>query len=185
MLEEYPKEIILKDSTQVTLRPMERSDEGKLLTFFERISEEDRWYLRDDVSDPQTIHRWVEELNYKRVIPILALTEDRIIGDATLHRRRYGSSHHVGKIRIVIDPDYRMKRLGTWMVLDLIQLATGTGLEKVVAEVAQEEAAAIQALRRLDFVCEGRIPELHKDPKGDLYDLLIMVKNLHPRWTDF
>lgn len=185
MLAEYPKEIILKDGTRVTLRPMEHNDEGKLLTFFRRIPEQDRWYLRDDVSDPQTIHRWAEELNYERVIPVLAWTEERIIGNATLHRRHYGSSQHVGKIRIVIDPDYRMKRLGTWMTLDLVQLAARTGLEKVVAEVAQEETAAIQALRRLDFVCEGRIPELHKDPKGNPYDLLILVKSLHPGWTDF
>jgi RimJ/RimL family protein N-acetyltransferase len=119
------------------------------------------------------------------VIPIVALSEGRIIGDATLHRHRHGSCAHVGEIRLVIDATIRDKRLGTWMVLDLIQLATRLGLEKLIAEIASSEAAAIRALRHLDFVREAVIPELHKDARGNAYDLVIMVKNLAPAWTDF
>jgi RimJ/RimL family protein N-acetyltransferase len=185
MLEEYPKEVILKDGTPVMLRPLERGDAEQLVAFFQRIPEDDRWYLRHDVSDSATVRQWALGVNYERVIPIIALSAGRIVGDTTLHRRCYGSSRHVGEIRIVIDPDYRTKRLGTWMLLDLIQLATGLGLEKLVAEVASTETAALRAIRRLDFVREGVIPELHKDRTGQECDLVIMVKNLAPTWTDF
>jgi L-amino acid N-acyltransferase YncA len=185
MLEEYPKELILKDGAQVTLRPLERGDAEQLVAFFQRIPETDRWYLRHDVGDTETVRRWALEVDYERVIPIIALCQGQIIGDATLHRRRYGSSQHVGKVRIVIDPAYRSKRLGTWMMLDLVQLATGLGLEKLLAEIVSSETAAIRAFRRLDFVREGVIPELHKDPTGQECDLVIMVKNLAPTWTDF
>jgi RimJ/RimL family protein N-acetyltransferase len=185
MLEEYPKELVLKDGARVTLRPLEPADAEQLVAFFRRIPLEDRWYLRHDVSDTTLVRRWALEVDYERVIPIIALSEGQIIGDATLHRRRYGSSRHVGKVRIVIDPAYRAKRLGTWMLLDLIQLATGLGLEKLVAEIASNETAALKAFRRLDFVREGVIPELHKDPSGQECDLVIMVKHLAPIWTDF
>jgi RimJ/RimL family protein N-acetyltransferase len=185
MLDEYPKEVVLKDGTPVTLRPLEHADADLLVAFFQRIPAEERWYLRHDVADPGVVRQWALEVNYERVIPIVALSEGRIIGDATLHRHRYGSSCHVGEIRIVIDPDARAKRLGTWMMLDLIQLATGVGLEKLVAEIAGSETGAIRALRHLDFVREGVIPELHKDRTGNPYDLVIMVKNLAPTWTDF
>ena len=185
MLEEYPKEVILKDGSRVTLRPLEHEDAEPLVAFFQRIPEDDRWYLRHDVSNAATVHQWALGVDYQRVIPIVALCNERIIGDATLHRRHYGSSSHVGEIRIVIDPDYRTKRLGTWMLLDLVQLATSLGLEKLVAEVASNETAALKAIRRLDFVREAVIPELHKDRDGNECDLVIMVKNLAPTWTDF
>jgi RimJ/RimL family protein N-acetyltransferase len=185
MLDEYPKETVLKDGTRVILRPLEQGDAEQLVAFFQRIPEEERWYLRHDVSDPNTVRQWALGVNYERVIPIIAVTEERIIGDVTLHRRRYGSMCHVGELRIVIDPDYRSLRLGTWMLLDVVQLATGLGLEKLVAEIANKEHAALRAIRRLDFVREAVIPELHKDRAGNEYDLVILVKNLAPRWTDF
>jgi len=185
MLEEYPKEIVLKDGTAITLRPVERGDADQLVAFFRRISAADRWYLHHDVSDPTIVRAWAEEVNYERVIPIVALNDGEIVGDATLHRHRHGSRHHVGEIRLVIDPAMREKRLGTWMVLDLIQLATALGLEKLVAQIASSEVVALRALRHLDFVREAVIPELHKDASGTPYDLIILVKNLAPAWTDF
>lgn len=185
MLDEYPKELVLKDGTPVILRPLEPSDADLLVAFFQRIPADDRWYLRHDVTDPAVARAWAAEINSDRVIPIVAVCDGQIIGDATLHRHRHGSRVHVGEIRLVIDPAVRGKRLGTWMVLDLIQLATGLGLEKLVAEIASSETAAIRALRHLDFVREAMIPELHKDAAGNPYDLVIMVKNLAPAWTDF
>lgn len=185
MLEEYPKEAILKDGTPVILRPLEYGDAERLVAFFQRIPEDDRWYLRHDVSDSATIRQWALGVDYERVIPIVAVHEGRIIGDVTLHRRRYGSTRHVGEVRIVIDPHYRSKRLGTWMLLDIVQLATGLGLEKLVAEVACNETAALKAIRRLDFVREAVISEFHKDRVGNECDMAIMVKNLAPTWTDF
>ena len=185
MLDEYPKDVVLKDGTSVTLRPLERRDAELLKDFFQRIPPEDRWYLRDDVSNVDTVRQWAEQVNYDRVIPIIALNGERILGDATLHRRRYGSSCHVGELRILIAPEARTKRLGTWMLLDLIQLATSLGLEKLVAEVVSTEIAALRALRHLDFVREAVLPDLHKNRVGDYHDQVIMVKNLSPRWTDF
>lgn len=185
MLDEYPKTIILKDGTSVELRPLEAADADQLIEFFQRIPESERWYLRHDVSDPATIRKWSLSVNYERVIPIVALKNGEIIGDATLHRRQYGSSRHIGEVRVVIDPAMRGQRLGTWMVLDLIQLATSLGIEKLVAEIASSESAALKAFRHLDFVREGVIPELQKDSAGNPCDLVIMVKNLARTWTDF
>lgn len=185
MLNEYPKQIVLKDGASVMLRPLEATDADQLVAFFQRIPESDRWYLRHDVTAAETVRHWASTVNHERVIPIVAMQNEQIIGDATLHRRPYGSARHVGAVRVVIDPAARGQRLGTWMVLDLIQLATGLGLEKLVAEIASSETAALNAFRHLDFVREAIIPELHKDTLGNSCDLVIMVKNLARTWTDF
>lgn len=185
MLDEYPKTVILKDGAAVVLRPLEAGDVDQLVAFFQRISAHDRWYLQHDVSDTELVRKWARAVDYARVIPIIAVKDGQIIGDATLHRRHFGSSRHVAKVRLVIDPLVRGQRLGTWMMLDLIQLATSLGLEKLVAEIAGGETAALKAFRHLDFVRECIIPELHKDDMGNPCDLVIMVKTLARTWTDF
>jgi RimJ/RimL family protein N-acetyltransferase len=185
VLADYPKTVILKDGDAVVLRPLTAADADQLVAFFQRIPERDRWYLRHDVSNATMVRQWARAVNYERVIPIIAVKDECIIGDATLHRHPYGSSRHLGEVRIVIDPSARGQRLGTWMVLDVIQLATGLGLEKLVAEIVSGETAALKAFRHLDFVREAVVAELHKDHTGNPCDLVIMVKNLVKTWTDF
>src|SRR3954469_11144565 len=114
MLDEYPKEIVLTNGARVVLRPLEHGDADPLVEFFRRIPDADRWYLRHDVTDPTVVRAWALNVDYERVIPIIALNDGQIIGDATLHRHRYGSSHHVGELRLVLDSSARTKRLGTW-----------------------------------------------------------------------
>ena len=83
MLRDYPKEGTLKSGEKVTLRPMVREDEQKLLEFFLRLPEEDRLFLKNDVTDPKVIEPWAQNLNYEHVIPLLAVIGDIIIADDT------------------------------------------------------------------------------------------------------
>jgi len=186
MLRSYPKIVVLRDGTRVTLRPMVKEDEEKLKEFFAGIPEEDRWYLKEDVADPKIIESWVRDLNYDRVLPIVAEVNGKIVADATLHRRTFGGSRHVGKLRIVVAPEYRGKGLGTWMVLDIVNLAMESGLEKLVAElIADKQELAIDGVRRLGFVQEAVLSNYAKDPQGGSHDMVIMVKTFYPDWGTF
>src|SRR5262249_9300271 len=98
MLDEYPKTIVLKNGASVTLRPLAASDADQLIAFFQRIPENERWYLRHDVSNAETVRQWALAVNYERVIPILAIKDGQIIGDATLHRHLHGSGSSVGEV---------------------------------------------------------------------------------------
>jgi len=48
------------------------------------------------------------------------------------------------------------------MILDLIQLATGLGLEKLMAQISSNEAVALRALRHLDFIRKALFPNCTK-----------------------
>ena len=96
---------------------------------------------------------------------VLALDGADVVGAATLGRR--GA---VGTVRVVLAPGYRGRRLGTWMLLDVVHLAATLGLTRLVAPVHPGDAAYHAALRRLDFVPEG---------SGEF------VKTLHVGWPDF
>ncbi len=188
MLENYPKAIVTKDGTQVLLRPLAPDDEGRLLEFFSRIPREEIWFRREDVSDPQVIHQWIAQLNYERVLPLVAVkeTDGAIIANLSLHCRPFGCLSHIGHIRILVDPRYRSQRLGTWMLLDMVRLAADRGVEKLVSEfVAGVEDAAILAAKKMDFFKEAVLPDHVKDPAGKPHDLVIMVKTLHRDWSDF
>ena len=54
--ESYPKNIMLRDGDKVSVRPLEPGDKVRLLEFFERIPEEERYYLKENVASAKVIH---------------------------------------------------------------------------------------------------------------------------------
>jgi L-amino acid N-acyltransferase YncA len=186
MLEDYPKMVVVKDGRRVMLRPMTAEDRDGLLAFFRGVPEEDLWYLKEDTTDPATIDSWVRNLDYDRVLPIVAECDGDIVADASLHRRVHGALSGVGKVRIVVAPEFRRQGLGMWMLLDLVNLGMRSGLDKLWVElVVDKENAAIEAFKRLGFVQEVILPNTARDPSGRQYDLVILVKSFYPDWGDY
>jgi len=182
MFEDYPKHAALRNGQTITLRPMVREDEEKLLGFFRRLAPEDRLFLKDDVTDQKVVHSWAENLDYGRVIPILALHEDRIIGDATLHRNRHGWSTHVGEIRLVTDVDYRRQRLGRLLAREIFFLALVLKLEKVVALMMEDQPGAVRVFKAMGFEQEAVLKNHVKDLEGKLHNLIIMSQDVVGFW---
>ena len=178
MFKRYPKRAKLSDRTQVTLRLMVKKDQQALYEFFQRVSKEDRLFLRDDVSKPATIQSWVDELDYERVLPLLALADGKVIGDATLHRRAIGWTRHLGKVRLVIDPEYRQKGLGSLLIKELIEIARGVKLERVVVELMGSQQAALAAFRHFGFERAAVLHHHVKDRAGRPQDFVIMIHDL-------
>ncbi len=182
----YPKEVVLKDCQEAVIRPLEIQDEQPLRSFYEKIPESDRWYMRYDVLDPAVIRKWFDGIDTATVHSIVALCAENIVAHASLHMRAHGSTKHVGRLRIVVLPEFRHKRLGTWMLLDLIQLAMDKGLRDIRSDfVVGVEDTAIDAARKLDFFEKARLEGYVKDPQGERHDMLIMMKRLHKDWGDF
>ena len=178
MLSGYPKQVQLQPGIPVTIRPMVKEDAGELYAFFARVPREERLFLRDDVSRRDVIDAWARELDYEKVLPLVAEVRDKIVGDATLHRRKAGWTSHVGKVRIVIDKDYRGKGLGTLLIEELIALAKKAGLELLVAEVMANQTTALAAFRNLGFEKEAVLYNHVKDQAGKEHNLVVMIKNL-------
>ncbi len=151
---EYPTEYRTQDGQAITLRPMLRSDKQALLDFFNRISLEDRLYLRGDVTSRETVTEWAETLDYRRVLPLLAFVDGTIVGDGTLHRNQDELLRHIAEVRIVIDPTYRNQGMGRNMLQHLINIAKAEDpeLEQILFEIVGDtEQAAQHAARALGF----------------------------------
>jgi L-amino acid N-acyltransferase YncA len=140
--------------------------------------------MRFDVMDPAVIRSWVE--GREEVFSIVALCAGRIVAHARLHVHKYGCYHHMGRLRIIVKPEYRHKRLGSWMLLDLIHVAMEKGLRELRADfVVGVEDAAVESAYKLDFFKKAVIEEFVIDRQGRLHDLIIMTKRLHKDWGDF
>jgi L-amino acid N-acyltransferase YncA len=180
----YPKEIVLKDRTEVIIRPLEEKDEPALSQFYHLISEDDRWYMRFEVMDPAVLRSWVE--GREGVFSIVAELGGDVIAHARLHTHKYGCYHHQGRLRIIVLPEFRHKRLGSWMLLDLIHLAMEKALRELRADfVVGVEDGAIETAYKLDFFKKALLEDFVIDRQGQLHDLLIMTKRLHKDWGDF
>jgi RimJ/RimL family protein N-acetyltransferase len=177
-LREFPKRIVLRDGTPVTLRPLVPADEAGLLDFFRRLSPADRQFLRHDVTQAETIRRWCRELDYDRVLPILADRDGRIVGDATLHRRPSGWMRHIGEIRVVADAFFRRRGLASALAREIFYLALQAGLDKMVAEVAADQVAAAKVFEKLGFCREARLAGHIVDLQGRKHDLLILSTDI-------
>ncbi len=188
MLEDFKKEFRLKDNTPIVVRTLSKSDENSLATFFSEIPDHEKWFLRDDISDPVALSRWFSRLNYNILLPVVAinLLDDRIVGSIQLHRPEAECLRHIGHVRIMVHPDYRRKSLGPLMLESLIQFSMDLGVEKLAAELVSEvQDAAIKAATKLDFGHQARMRGYVKGRDGQTHDLIIMVKTLQGAWDDF
>jgi RimJ/RimL family protein N-acetyltransferase len=182
VLKMYPKEVTLRNGQKVTLRLMTPADEGALLEFFRSLPEKDRLFLKEDVTDPQVIHRWAKNLDYNRAIPLLALSGERIVADAPLLMRTHGWSRHVGEFRLVVSSDFRRLGLGFLLSKELFFLALSLKLEKVMAETVEEHVAIVQILKSIGFETEAVLKDHVKDIHGNPHNLLIMTHDVKSVW---
>lgn len=181
--EEYPQKAMLKDGSVVEMRPMIREDEDKLLDFFSSIPEKERLYLRNDVINAEVVKHWVQNIDYETVLPMLAFSDERIVGNCTLHRNNYSWMRHIGHIRITTAPDYRQKGLGRILAGEVFCQALSTDLEKVVAEVVPEQTDVRKVFTQLGFQEEAVLKGHHRDPRGRSHDIMVLSTDFDQLWN--
>lgn len=177
----YPKSVTLSDGVTVVVRPLIAADEANLAAFFRSIPAADRWWLREDVSDADVVRRWVADLDYNRVLPLLALLGEEIIADATLHRREFGARAFLGEVRAVVAPAYRGRGLAYALLSELLEVATAAGLDRLEAEiVAGVQRGALEAVEMLGFQAIAEIENHLHAEDGSRRDLIRLVLPLRP-----
>jgi L-amino acid N-acyltransferase YncA len=176
-LEEYPKDIQLKDFA-CALRPLEKTDELAFHEFFLAVPNQERMFIKHRVTEPEVIRDWCQNIDLGRNLPLLACRDGQIIGDATLHQHLGGWKRHIGRVSVLIHPKFRGRGLAKAMVTEIIGLARQLGLEKVEAEFIGEQEAAIKIFALLGFTTLARLPDYVKDMQGVTHDYVMMGLDL-------
>lgn len=174
----FPQEAVLRDGRRVLLRPFVKKDVGALYAFFQRLPEASRRFAWDRIDDRSVVERWGVELDYEKVMPMLALDGARIVADGTLHRRQHGPLRLTGRIKWTIDPEYRGVGLGSLLINHFIDTARGLGLKHLNCMLITDlEADAIRVLAELGFRSYA-VPGYGTDPDGNQHDMTLMVFKL-------
>ncbi|MFQ5605132.1 MAG: GNAT family N-acetyltransferase [bacterium] len=179
---EYPKIVTLKDNSELTLRLMVKEDLDALLEFYRSIPEENRQFLRIDVTDRKKVERRFGNLDYVHVYPILAFDENKIIGIATIFKAEMGWKRHLGEVRVLIVPNYRRNGLGTILVRELFFYALKAKIHKLQAEMVEAQESAITAFERFGFRKEATLRKHVTDTHGKRENLIIMTLDIEDYW---
>lgn len=174
----YPQEAALRDGRRVLLRLFSEKDVDALFEFFHRMPLEYRRFAWDNVDNRSLIENWGRNIDYGKVFPIIAVDGSRIVADATLHLRDGGPLRLVGRIKWMIDPEYRGAGLGTNLVNQLIRVARERGLRYLSCMLISDlEADAVRTLEELGF--ESFVQKGYgTDPDGNQHDMTKLILKL-------
>lgn len=173
----YRKFLTLNNGKRVLVRPLLADDHKRLFDLFAEASEEDTKFLKDDVKKPETVERWIANLDYGRVMPLVAYCDDRLVGDVALY---IGTKtvRHVGEIRIFLASDFRGVGLGSKMLQEMFELAKKVNLQFLKAEVILDHVKVVKAFRRLGFDLRCTLDDYFLRRDGVAHDVALMMKRL-------
>jgi ribosomal protein S18 acetylase RimI-like enzyme len=177
-LQKYPKEINLKDGSKVALRPLRKDDEKEFHQFFLAVPERERMFIKHRVTEQSVIRNWCQDIDLGRNLPLLALSGGKIIGDATLHQQLGGWKRHIGRVSVLVHPQFRGRGLAKALVHEIVEIARNGGLEKVEAEFIGGQEAAIKMFAMLGFSNLLRLENYVRDMQALSHDYVLMGLDL-------
>ena len=174
VVQRYPREVPLKDGSSCAFRPLKKEDEKQFLEFFRGIPEPERMFIKHRVTDPKVIKGWCHDIDLGRHLPLLATIHGKIVGDATLHQQLGGWKRHIGRVSVLVLPEYRGRGLARALVSEIVDLARQLGLERVEAEFIGEQEAAIKMFALLGFSNLLCLEDYVKDMQAIKHDYVLM-----------
>ena len=181
-MEQFLKTIKLRDGTSISIRPLQKQDGPALLSFFTALPKDDRLFLKEDVTNKDVINRWMEELNFDKVIAIVAEKDSAIVGDATLHLSQRGWHKHMAEIRCVVSREFQQKGLGTALMRELVAHAVEKRILKLSATMMDTQKSAQRAFERIGFKKEAELKDFVMDINGKYHNMVIMVNDVSELW---
>jgi RimJ/RimL family protein N-acetyltransferase len=168
-----PRTIELTGGGEMTLRLLERTDRDALLRFTSALPEHDLLFLRIDISSPDVVEAWLDNVDLERIVTIIAERAGQVFGYASLHLSNAQWSQHVGELRVLIGEEMRGKGLGRALTESIFAQALERGIEKMVAQMTIDQKGAIATFEELGFRPEALLRDHVKDRNGEKHDLLV------------
>jgi len=178
------EKVKLKDGGTVVIRPMQAEDLERSFAFFKALPEEDRDYLRSDVTRRSVVRRRIQQIKKGKIHRLVAVARDRIVADGALERETSEWQSHVAELRLIVARDYQRRGLGALMARELYKLAAAEKVEEIVVRMMRPQRGARRIFRRLGFHEEIVMPDHVKDLKGHKQDLILMRCDLEGLWEE-
>ena len=177
-MDNYPKKVGLDGGGEVEIRMVSRADSAALLDFARQLPEEDLLFLRTDITQPDVIEQWIQQIESGDSLSLAAFDAIGLIGYATVHRNSARWTRKIGEIRVNVGRGYRGKGLGRRLTSEIFDVARGLELRKLTASMTSDQKGAQAAFRRLGFIAEALLADYVDDRNGTPRDLVIMTHDV-------
>lgn len=177
--DQYPIQGTMKNGAPYTIRLLRSYDVSLLYHFFSEIPRGDRLFFRDDVQDRGVVENWCANINLDVAVPLIVEVGGDIVGEASLHREPRGWKSHIGRVRLVIHPNYRRQGLSLVLLREIIKIALHAGsLERLMAECMETQIGAIRMFESAGFVPQATLEGHVRDIEGRSHNLTILTYDL-------
>lgn len=172
VMSDFPKSVVLKNQ-EFQLRIMTLEDGDALRSFAQQLPSHDTLYMRRDLTSQKGIDSWLSDIRDGVIYSVLAEDAEGVAGFATIHLNELEWTRHVADIRVAIAVRGRRSGLGRTLVREGFNMALALDIEKLLARMTPDQAAARVLFEELGFKPEALLKDYVKDRDGNYHDMLL------------
>jgi RimJ/RimL family protein N-acetyltransferase len=165
------QKVELKDGREMTLRLLKLEDRDRLLHLFSTMSDKALEWGMPPYTE-ETIDRWIS--NIERLIPLIAVYQDQIVGYATIFKHIHPRERGVADLGIYLHQDFQSVGLGTIMSEMILTVAEEQGLHRIGLHVVEDNTAAMKLYKKLGFKVEGTLVDAYYGADEKYHNMLVM-----------
>ena len=174
----YPINLKLEDKKPFICKPLGEKDRVQLEKFFRKIPRLDMEVFKDDVIKNENIENWFANPLNKKLVQLAVFRENKIVANATLHSEGI-YWQKTAEIKVVVDPNYRRRGIGTQMFNILLAEGLKCGMQKLIIRYASDNKGVTKILENYGFKPEITLNYYLYDKKKNIHkDLIVASLNI-------
>ncbi|MCP4570215.1 MAG: GNAT family N-acetyltransferase [FCB group bacterium] len=172
----------LTDGREIVIRNLHLDDLDESVGFFRALPEEDRAYLRVDVTDRDIVAQRIQAMDTGRIRRLVAEIDGTIVADGSLEVENRGWKDHIAELRLIVARPLQSLGLGKHLARELYLLAAEMKVEQIVVKFMRPQKRAQSIFKKLGFHQDAVFEDYVKDIHGDKHDLIVMRCDLNELW---
>lgn len=168
---------------RITVRSAGSQDRPALQAMYRSVSDHEALCFIDDIRNPVTMAKWFEPNELLETLSLVAETDEGIIGEAAIVRRKASHVSHVGDVRIFIHPAWRRLGIGPGLISALFTEAIKIGIEKISISIPEPADPHFSTLlEKTGFSKEAVLKNHYRAGDGSLRSIFIYGRDLEDLW---
>jgi L-amino acid N-acyltransferase YncA len=176
----YRKFITLGNGKEVLIRLLNGQDRPGLIRFFQQAPPEDVQFCKQDVKSPTLIDAWMNQGNGHNPLTLVAwdMQNNQVVASLNLNKGQQAAKNVADIEHILVARPFQGFGLGSRMLEELIDLAAGTNLHWLKAEIAADQKNIVKAFQSKGFEIRAILDDYFRDLQGGTHDVALMLRPL-------
>jgi ribosomal protein S18 acetylase RimI-like enzyme len=158
-------EFISKKGKKIEIREIQEKDYIEMKNLINSLVRENAYILKnvpiDEEGELNYVRKYLEEINEKERVHLVAVYKNKIIGSAEIRKGRFREKH-VGVLGIAIRKNFRNEGIGKVLINEAIKLSRKIRVKLIVLSVFKVNKLAITLYKKLGFKKYGELPKAWK-----------------------